>query len=379
MQGAPGRRLALAGKHLDAQDRAVCPLYPISTACFTLSDTSSRRMSVRARILDRMDSKIPPSLRRVIAEQAEVVSRQQLLRAGVSRTTIDSRVKRGLWQQLHPGVYRTFDGSVPWEAYLWAAVLYAGPGALLSHETAAEVLGLTDRRHPVIQLTVPARRRVRPQDGMTIHRSAFDYPRWRPQQGIPPHTFYAETIIDLVAAADDLDDVVSWISRGIARNLVGAAQLKVAAKARRRFRWGEQIDEIIDRVSGGSHFPLEFRYDRDVERAHGLPAAIRQAKFVKPDGSNGFRDRYYEKYGLIVELDGREFHPEEQRGQDRARDNEAAATTGATLRYGWTDVSRTPCETAAQVYRAVRQRGYRGTIRPCSAACRAFLADATCP
>lgn len=331
-------------------------------------------MSVAARILGRMDSRVPPSLRRVIAEQAGVASRQQLLRAGVSRSTIASRVERGLWQQLHPGVYGTFTGTVPWAARLWAALLYAGPGALLSHETAAEILGLTDRRSPVIRVTVPAPRRVRPQEGVMIRRSTVSYPRWRPQRGVPPHTFYAETIIDLVAASNSLDDVVAWVSRGIARNMIGAAQLKAAASARRRFRWGEQIEEIIDQVAGGSHFPLEFRYDRDVERAHGLPPATRQAKFTKPDGTRGFRDRYYEKYGLIVELDGKEFHPEEQRGRDRARDNEAAVTAGATLRYGWADVSGTPCETAGQVYRALRKRGYRGTMRPCSATCRAFLA-----
>ena len=52
-------------------------------------------MSVRDCILTRMDTKIPPSLRRVIAGQAGVVSRQQLLRAGVSRTTIDSKPKHG--------------------------------------------------------------------------------------------------------------------------------------------------------------------------------------------------------------------------------------------------------------------------------------------
>jgi hypothetical protein len=321
-----------------------------------------------------MDSRIPPSLRRVVAEQAGVVSRQQLLRAGISRTTITSRVNRGIWQRLQPGVYGTFTGTVPWEARLWAALLYAGPGALLSHDTAAEVLGLTERRSPVVRLTVPAHRRVRPREGLAIHRSTVDYPRWRPQRGVPPHTFYAETIIDLVAAAEDLDDVVAWVSRGIARNMVSPAQLKAAAQARQRFRWGEQIGEVIDRVAGGSHFPLEFRFDRDVERAHGLPPATRQAKFTKPDGTQGFRDRYYEKYGLIVELDGKEFHPEEQRGRDRARDNEAAVTAGATLRYGWADVSRTPCETAGQVYRALRKRGYRGTMRPCSATCRAFLA-----
>jgi very-short-patch-repair endonuclease len=208
---------------------------------------------------------------------------------------------------------------------------------------------------------------------VTIHRSSFDFPRWRPQRGIPPHTFYAETIIDLVAAADNLDDVVAWVSRGIARNLVGEAQLRAAVAARRRFRWHDQIDGVIETVAGGSHFPLEFRYDRDVEHAHGLPAAVRQAKFVKQDGSTGFRDRCYKEYGLIVELDGKQFHPAEQRGQDQARDNEAAATTGTTLRYGWTDVDRTPCETAGQVYRALRKRGYRGAIRLCSASCMAFL------
>lgn len=321
-----------------------------------------------------MGSSIPPDLRRIVAEQANVVSRQQLLRAGVSRNTITSKVKRGVWRQIHPGVYRTVTGDVSWEANLWAAVLYAGPGALLSHETAAEILGLTNRRCPVVQVTVPASRRVRSPQGVVVHYSSFDYPRWRPLRGIPPHTFYAETIIDLVAAAENLDDVVAWVSRGIARNMVSAAQLRAAAKARRRFRWREQIEEVIDRVAGGSHFPLEFRYGRDVERAHGLPVATRQAKFTKQDGTKGFRDRYYEEYGLIVELDGKEFHPDEQRSRDQARDNETAATTGATLRYGWADVYRTPCETAGQLHRALRKRGYQGTFKPCSAACRAFLA-----
>ena len=92
-------------------------------------------MSVPVRILGRMETQIPPSLRRVIAEQAGVVSRQQLLRAGVSRTTIDSRVKRGRWQHLHPGVYGTFTGMVSWEALLWAAVLnlfHLGRGGLVT-------------------------------------------------------------------------------------------------------------------------------------------------------------------------------------------------------------------------------------------------------
>ena len=322
-----------------------------------------------------MTNTIPTGLRRIIAEQAGVVSRRQVLCAGVSRNAIVSKVNHGLWQRLHPGVYGAFTGALSWEVRLWAAVLYAGPGALLSHETAAEVLGLAGRTCPVIQVTIPATRRVRPPDGVAIHHSSFDYPRWRPQRGIPPHTFYAETIVDLAAAADNLDDVVAGVSRGIARHLVSEAQLKAAFAARRRLRWRDEIEEVIERVAGGSHFPLEFRYDRDVERAHGLPPAARQVKFRKRDGTSGFRDRCYEQYGLIVELDGREFHAAERQGHDRARDNEAAATTGATLRYCWADVASAPCGTAGQVYRALRARGYLGSIRPCSATCRALLAS----
>ena len=240
---------------------------------------------------------------------------RQVLRAGVSRNAIVSKVNQGLWQQLHPGVYGAFTGALSREVRLWAAVLYAGPGALLSHETAAEVLGLADRMCPVIHVTIPATRRSGRRTASPIHHSSFDYPRWRPQRGIPPHTFYPETIVDLAAAADNLDAVVAWVSRGIARHLVSEAQLRTAFAVRSRLRWRDEIDEVIERVAGGSHFPLEFRYDRDVERAHGLPAAERQAKFLKRDGTRGFRDRCYQQYGLIVELDGKEFHPSSTTGR----------------------------------------------------------------
>jgi hypothetical protein len=318
-----------------------------------------------------MDSKIPRSLREVVAWQAYVVSRQQLLTAGVPRSTVISRVERGHWERLRPGAYRTVGGDVPWEAHLWAASLYAGAGALLSHETAANMLGLTARRHPEIQLVIPKSRRVLPQPGLLIRRSGFEYLRWRSMPGLPPCTFFTETVIDLVAAADNLDDAITWVSRGMTGRRIKADDLKVAAKARRPFRWGEQAEELIDAVAGGSHFPLEYRYDRDVAHAHGLPQATKQAKFQKGDGTTGFRDRAYEQYGLIVELDGKEFHDEEQRGRDQLRDNETVVTAGATLRYGWPAVTRTPCTTAAQVYLALRKRGYGGTLKPCSVTCRA--------
>jgi hypothetical protein len=53
-------------------------------------------------------------------------------------------------------------------------------------------------------------------------------------------------------------------------------------------------------------------------------------------------------------------------------DNHAAATAGSTLRYGWNDVTRKQCDSAAQVYAALTRRGYTGPFKPCSPTCGAM-------
>src|SRR6266480_2201298 len=110
-------------------------------------------------------------------------------------------------------------------------------------------------------------------------------------------------------------------------------------------------------------------YHRDVERAHGLPESARQVPFTTPGGRRGRRDRVYEPFGLVIELDGRLAHQPEERWRDKTRDNAAAADGKQTLRYGWSQVKWEPCETAAEVARALRRRGWGGRPRPCSPGC----------
>lgn len=319
-----------------------------------------------------MTSGIPPRLREWARDQAGVVSREQAIKSGMTVGAIRARVKFGRWSQVHRGVYATFTGPLGRAAQLWAALLYVGAGALLSHETAAEILGLTDRQSSRIHVTIRHDRRVIPPKGVIIHRSSSVVQGWRFARGIPPHTFAEQTILDLVDAATDLDEVVAWVTAGFRRNATSEARLRAAIATRRKLRWRDRLDEIISMAAGGTHSPLEYRYDRDVERAHGLQPALKQVPFTKPDGTRGFRDRYYDKFGLVIELDGKQYHDDDHRDHDRRRDNHAIATAGATLRYGWDDVIRTPCETAAQVYAALRKRGYAGTLKPCSAACTAL-------
>jgi hypothetical protein len=321
-----------------------------------------------------MSNEIPVGLRERARWQAGVITREQALLSGLSRSAITSKLEHGRWLQVYRGVYATFTGSMGREAQLWAGVLYAGRDARLSHETAAELIGLTDRRSKLIHVTISAGRRVTPPTGMIIHRSINPHVNWRFARGVPPHTLAEETVIDLVHAATNLDDVIACVTRAFGMNQTNEERLLREVAARKKLRWRGDLDQIILAGAGGAHSVIEYRYDRDVERAHGLPPAAKQARFAKPDGARGYRDRYYKEYGLIIELDGKQYHPNEHRGRDQDRDNHATATAGSTLRYGWIDVTRKPCASAAQVHAALTRRGYTGPLKPCSPTCGILLA-----
>src|SRR5579862_4580638 len=93
------------------------------------------KLSVAIGILSAMGNEIPWILGELARFQAGIITRQQALGAGVSTSTIVSKVKHGRWRQVYRGVYAMFTGPLTREAQLWAAVLYAGKGAQLSHET----------------------------------------------------------------------------------------------------------------------------------------------------------------------------------------------------------------------------------------------------
>jgi hypothetical protein len=306
------------------------------------------------------------SLRRIAIFQDDVLTAAQLLSVGLSRDFLRSQVDQGNWQRPYRGVYATFSGELPRPAQLWAAVLAAGPGAMLSHESAAETCKLADKPSRLIHVTLPSRRWIEPIPGLVVHYSAraeeAEHPAW-----LPPQTTIEETVLDLANAAASLDDAVALVTRALGRRLTSQDSLRTALELRSKIRWRRELTPLLSPDSAGLHSILEYRYDHDVERPHGLPAGERQARFSQ-DGRTGYRDRLYGAYGVAVELDGRSTHPVEDRWLDIRRDNAAAADGIVTLRYGWLDVTRHPCLVAAEVALALAQRGYAGA-RPCSPTC----------
>jgi hypothetical protein len=304
--------------------------------------------------------------------QARVVSRQQARDAGWAEGTIDARLRAGIWQRLHRRAYATFTGDLSREARLWAAVLCAGPGAVLSHETAAEVHGLIDKPIGPIHVSVPAarhpcRRKIR---GIVVHRSRCLAAEWQPPWQLP-RTTVEDTVLDLVAKAQTFDDAYGWISRAVGRRLTSPQLLSKALTRRSRIRWRPWITAALQDAADGVHSPLERNYVYGVERAHGLPTARRQAKRRHGSGAR-YLDNLYEGYGLCVELDGFAAHPAEGRWRDTHRDNANRLQGVETLRYGWPDTTENRCRTAAEIASVLRRRGWKGTLRPCGPGCTAL-------
>jgi hypothetical protein len=330
------------------------------------SKAQSGVLSAPADTLFGMERERLRDLHELAARQRGIVTRAQLLEAGTSSDLIKSRVRLGNWQRVYPGVYAAFSGEVSREGQVWAAVLYAGPGASASHRTAAELWGLVDEPSSLIHVTIPGDRRVRKQPGIVLHLSSRANRAVHPS-GLPPRTKLEETVLDLWAAARDLDAAVGWVTRALGRRLTTQARLREALQARSRVHWRAELTELLNPDSAGIHSVLEYRYVRDVERPHRFPAATRQAQ-SRRNGRNLYRDTLYEAYKTAVELDGRVAHPGDARWDDIHRDNAAATAGLRTLRYSWRDVTVTPCRVAAEIAAVLSDHGYTGA-HPCSADC----------
>jgi hypothetical protein len=141
---------------------------------------------------------------RVIAKLASrahgVVTRAQLLAAGVTAAEIHWRVRTGALIRVHRGVFRVGHRAPSVEAAYLAAVLACGEDALLCGLSAAHLLGLVRDGPKEPQVLTPTERRI---PGITTRRTRDPDPRdamtWR---GVPV-TRVPRTLIDLAAVLDE--------------------------------------------------------------------------------------------------------------------------------------------------------------------------------
>jgi very-short-patch-repair endonuclease len=310
---------------------------------------------------------VPDGIEELAESQLGIITRQQALRAGLTGAAIRARVDGGRWQRIYFGVFAMFSGEPGRGALLWAAVLRAGPGATLSHQTAAELHGITRKPSELIHVTIPDDRRVYPVPGLVVHLSGRILAARHPSQ-TPPRTRIEETVLDLAEAARNFDDALGWVCAACGGRRTTSYLIRDAMSERQRLRFREGLEMALDDIAAGAHTVLEHRYLGNVERRHGLPRADRQVRVTRGK-RHEYRDALYTDYQVAVETDGQLAHSLESRWSDAHRDNAAAADGTITLRYSWSDVTTRPCYVAAEVAAVLSQRGWPGRARPCGPGC----------
>jgi len=319
-----------------------------------------------------MPAPLPLECLRLLDSQDGVITVGQAVAAGMSAKSVRDQVRAGRWQGMHRGVYAAFTGKPGRTAELWGVLLRLGPDAVLSHQSAAELWGLLNGLSPVIHVTVPHDSnpdRFGKIHGVVVHRSRL-VQRARHPALLPARTRIEETVLDLIDAARDFDEAYDWICRAIGRRRTTAARIRAAMAARARMRWRLETELALGYAADGALSVLELRYVRGVERAHGLPAATRQARVRQATG-NRYLDNLYEQYQACVEIDGAAAHPEDEQWRDKGRDRwNSVHEKIETIRVGVPDLINQErlCRTAADVATWLSGKG-PAVGRPCSAGC----------
>jgi hypothetical protein len=128
--------------------------------------------------------------------QHGVFGLDQMRALGLASPTVRARVAAGRLHRIHHGVYSLVPKELlKREGLYMAAVLACGPSAVLSHRSAAALLGLRDWGATKIEVTVP--RSSRRHEGIAVHSSTTLTAQDIAVVNNIPCTSIARTLLDL--------------------------------------------------------------------------------------------------------------------------------------------------------------------------------------
>ena len=283
-------------------------------------------------------------LAEVAAAQRALVHRTQLRDLGISRGSHDHRLAVGSLHRVLPSVLSLVHPLIePWAAET-AALLYAGENAVLSHETAAALWGLT--AIPSFVAITLIGRKVESQPALRQHRvKTVDIRDVRLHQGFPV-TAPARTLIDCASTSR----VDRLLNEARALKLVKDAELQ-AAMDRCPGRRGVAALRALLAAEKETGFTRS-RAERILKQL------VREAELERPifntyvDGVEA--DAYWPRLKLVVEVDGHQFHASYQAFQrDRAKANKLIAAGHVVLRFTWAQLTKRPMLVLATIARTL--------------------------
>ena len=267
-------------------------------------------------------------LARLANRQHGVVSQRQLLALGFSEKAIKARLDAERLNTVHREVYAVGHSRVGRRGYWWAGVLAYGPGALLSHRSAAALWGLAKQRGSLVEITAPAGRQgIERRKWLWIHRCKL-HANDRDEQGGMPVTTVARTLFDYAEVEPFHRLEQAWEEADRLR-VLRLREVELVCERGYGRRALKPIRRLLAaaRAPAEGRSPLEQRF-RDFCRDHRLPEPARNVHVLGREV-----DALWPAAKLVVELDSWEFHGHRDAFErDRAREPQFLIAGYRTIR-----------------------------------------------
>lgn len=283
----------------------------------------------------------------VAAQQLELITANQLRLAGVSRDVTRTRMAQGTMHRVYIGAYLLGTPVMLPSAMELAAVLACGDGALVRRRSAVALFGLTSEWDGEVEiLTV----------GRNCRRTGIDVARVQTlakvdcgfQHGIPI-VAPALALLDFAAVATG-DELERAISEAYALKLVTEQPLRAVIK-RHPLRAGVvALRAELDRVGGPMWTASKAeRLMKDLMRSADLPIPRTRISVA------GYpADFLWSEYGLIVEVDGYQYHGHRYAFERDRRRDQAHMTAGyKVIRFTWRQLEQEPYRVVAVIAMAI--------------------------
>jgi very-short-patch-repair endonuclease len=315
-------------------------------------------MEIEASKIHLSGGKLPPrswdeALADLARRQHGIVSRAQLLGFGMSARAIEGRLQRRILHRIHSGVYKVGYRRINRKGRWMAAVLASGPGACLSHRSAARLWGLMPPGDEWVEVTCGRGHRAR-RHGI-VGREAPMLDDERAVVDEIPVTSPFRTVFDLAAVLDMRGLERAWHEaevRGL-RDRVSLPMLMERYPGRRGSRNLRVLLEDPEPV-GFTRNDFEEAFVALVD-AHGLRRPRMNADLAMR-GRFFQIDALWEEERVAVELDSRSVHGTNKNFEsDKQRDRILLAEGWRTMRVTWRQLQGEPDEVAADLKKALGQ------------------------
>jgi very-short-patch-repair endonuclease len=272
------------------------------------------------------------------------VSLAQLSDVGLSKALVNKWLARGRLHRVHRGVYSIAPTALlSGLGHYMAAVLAAGPGAALSHRSAAAILELRGTDRSKIEV-ITAREHTRLIEGVQVHRSrTLTRADIEPVNGIPCTTV-ARTLLDLAAVVSPRA-LERAIEQGEIQQRLDLYALQGQIKRNRGTVGGKRLAAALAYYVGQA--PTESELEELLHahlRAADLPAPERQAHIDPGDGEPPLRvDFAWRAQRVVVETDGGRYHRTRRAFEaDRRRDQRLTLAGWRVIRITWRQLVEEP-------------------------------------